>query len=158
MPINFSSFFHYTRNERIGIVVLSVVLVSLIAVRATMGLWVKPDTDPKKEKQLIEKWASYQQAQQAAPIANVERPAYEKENSNYTTPLPHKLNINTADTATLIRIKGVGKVTAEKIIYRRNKKGAFTNIAQLHEVGSFSEEHLTMLSTHIIFTDSLTLE
>jgi competence protein ComEA len=158
MPINFSSFIHYTRNERIGIVVLSSALISLIAVRATMGLWVKPDIDTEKEKQLIEKWASYQQTQQPAPIAKVERPAYEKENSNYTTPLPHKLNINTADTATLIRIKGVGKVTAEKIIYRRNKKGAFTNIAQLHEVGSFSEEHLTMLSTHIIFTDSLTSE
>ena len=158
MPINFSSFIHYTRNERLGIVALSVMLVSLIAVRATMGLWVKPNTDPEKEKQLIEKWASYQQAQQPAPLANVERPAYEKENSNYTTPLPHKLNINTADTATLMRIKGVGKTTAEKIIYRRNNKGDFTHIKQLHEVGSFSEEHLTMLSAHIIFTDSLSAQ
>ena len=158
MPVNFSSYIHYTRAERLGIMVLSVLLVSLIALRATMGLWVKPYTDPEKEKKLIEKWASYQQTQQPAPIANVERPAYEKENSNYTNPLPYKLNINTADTAILMRIKGVGKVTAEKIIYRRNKKGAFTHIAQLHEVGSFSEEHLTMLSNHIIFTDSLTTE
>ena len=158
MPVNFSSFIHYTRNERIGIVVLSTALIMLIAIRATMGLWVKPDTDPEKEKQLIEKWASCQQTQQPAPVANVERPAYEKENSDYTTPLPHKLNINTADTATLMRIKGVGKVTAEKIIYHRNNKGDFTHIAQLHEVGSFSKEHLTMLSTHIIFTDSLTSE
>lgn len=158
MPINFSSFIHYTRNERIGIVALSVVLVSLIAIRATMGLWVKPNTYPEKEKQLIEKWTAYQQTQQPAPVANVERPVYEKENSNYTTPLPHKLNINTADTATLMRIKGVGKVTSEKIIYRRNNKGDFTHIAQLHEVGSFSEEHLKMLSAHIVFTDSLTSE
>ena len=158
MPINFSSFIHYTRAERLGIMVLSVLLVSLIALRATMALWVKPNIDPEKEKQLIEKWASFQQTQQPIPIANIKRETYEKDNSYYATPLPHTLNINTADTTTLMRIKGVGKVTAEKIIYRRNKKGAFTHIVQLHEVGSFSEEHLTMLSDHIIFTDSIISE
>jgi len=157
MPINFSSFIHYTRNERIGIVLLSVVLVSLIAVKATMGLWVKPDTDPKKEKKLIEKWTAYQQTRQPAPVAHAQRAEYEKDN-NYATPLPYTLNINTADTATLMRIKGVGKTTAENIIFRRNKKGAFTHIKQLHEVGSFSEEHLTMLSAYIVFTDSLTTQ
>lgn len=155
MPINFSSFIHYTRNERLGIVAISVMLVILIALRATMGLWVKPDTDPEKEKQLIEKWEKYQQSKQPTSVANIVRPAYEKENSANTTPLAQHLNINTADTAILIRIKGVGKTTAEKIIYRRNNKGAFTHIKQLHEVGSFSEEHLTMLSAHIVFTDSL---
>lgn len=155
MPVNFSSFIHYTRNERLGIVAISVMLVILITVRATMGLWVKPNTDPEKEKQLIEKWGKYQQSKQPKSVANIVRPAYEKENSNYTTPLAQHLNINTADTATLMRIKGVGKPTAEKIIYRRNNKGAFTHIKQLHEVGSFSEEHLTMLSAHIVFTDSL---
>jgi competence ComEA-like helix-hairpin-helix protein len=122
-----------------------------------MGLWVKPNTYPEKEKQLIEKWTAYQQTQQPAPVAYAERAEYEKDN-NYATPLPYTLNINTADTATLIRIKGVGKTTAEKIIFRRNNKGAFTHIKQLHEVGSFSEEHLKMLSAHIVFTDSLTSE
>lgn len=155
MPFNFSSFIHYTRTERIGIVVLSVVLLSLIAVRATMAIWVKSEADPKKEKQLIEKWSTYQQSKQEALVVNIDRPAYEKENSNYSTPLPLQMNINTADTDMLMRIKGVGKVTADKIIHRRNKKGAFTNIAQLHEVGSFSEEHLKMLSAFIVFTDSL---
>ena len=155
MPVNFSSFIHYTRNERLGLVALSVVLVSIIAVRATMGLWVKTDTDPDKERKLIEKWGKYQQSNQPMSVAHIERPAYEKENSANTTPLAQHLNINTADTATLMRIKGVGKTTAEKIIYRRNNKGAFTHIKQLHEVGSFSEEHLTMLSAHIIFTESL---
>lgn len=158
MPIKFSTFIQYTRNERLGIVALSVMLVILIAVRASMGLWVKPNTDPEKEKQLIEKWGKYQQSMQAKSVANIVRPAYEKENSANTTPLPYKLNINKADTATLMRIKGVGKTTAEKIIYHRNNKGAFTHIKQLHEVGSFSEEHLTMLSAHIVFTDSLTSE
>lgn len=155
MPVNFSSFLHYTRTERIGLVVLSVVLVGLIAVKATMGIWAQPNTNPEKEKQLIEKWTTYQQSKPTTIAAQTERSPYEKENSSYSTPLPHQLNINTADTATLMRIRGVGKVTAERIIYRRNRKGVFTDIAQLHEVGNFSEEHLKMLSTHIVFTDSL---
>lgn len=157
MSVNFTSFIHYTRSERLGLVILSVTLVSLIAVRATIGLWIQPKIDAEKERKLIEKWAKYR-PNEPSKVAHPIRPTYEKENSAFTTPLPQKLNINNADTTTLMRIKGVGMITAEKIIYRRTNKGAFTHINQLHEVGNFSEEHLKMLSAYIIFSDTSKVE
>lgn len=43
------------------------------------------------------------------------------------------VNINTASKSALIKLKGVGEKTAEKIIARREEKGPFTAIEQLVE-------------------------
>lgn len=53
--------------------------------------------------------------------------------------LPGSVNLNTADTATLIRIKGIGAVLAQKIIARRTALGGFIQHAQLKEIYPFSD-------------------
>lgn len=117
-----SSYTSFTRKERNGLVVLLVLLLLLMGVKATMHLWVQPNMDKAKEEKLRQAWEIYKNTQ---PIAH--------------EPLPDVINLNTADSATLVRLKGIGPVTAHNIIERRNTQGAFTDINQLHEVGSFPD-------------------
>ncbi len=51
-------------------------------------------------------------------------------------PLPEEksINLNEADLQTLIRLPGIGKITAQKIIDLRSKKSKFENLEELMEV------------------------
>lgn len=118
----FSSYTSFSRKEKSGLAVLLVLLLLLMAVKASMHLWVQPNTDKAREQRLREAWENYKNTQ---PIA--------------TEPLPDSINLNTADSATLVRLKGIGPVTAHKIIVRRSTLGPFTDINQLRELGSFSD-------------------
>lgn len=55
------------------------------------------------------------------------------------TPPPDKININTADAATLARLPGVGPKIAQEIVDYRAANGPFTGAAQLAGVRGISE-------------------
>jgi DNA uptake protein ComE-like DNA-binding protein len=118
----FSSYTSFSRKEKSGLAVLLVLLLLLMAVKASMHLWVQPNTDKDREQRLRQAWENYKNTQ---PIA--------------AEPLPDSINLNTADSATLVRLKGIGPVTAHKIMERRTNIGPFTNFDQLRELGSFSD-------------------
>lgn len=63
---------------------------------------------------------------------------------------PDFINLNEADSATLVSLKGIGPVTAHNIITRRAKKGSFTDISQLREVGGFSDSTFAVLKRLLI--------
>ncbi len=48
------------------------------------------------------------------------------------------IELNTADTAELVLLKGIGRVYAQRIIYHRNKLGGFYSIKQLLEIDGIS--------------------
>jgi competence ComEA-like helix-hairpin-helix protein len=55
-------------------------------------------------------------------------------------PLKEKsLNINTAAKDDLVRLPGIGEVTADKIIALRNEKGTFKHLEELKEVKGIGE-------------------
>lgn len=60
-----------------------------------------------------------------------------------------KVNINTADIATLCSLKGVGVSTAESIIEYRNTHGEFENIEQIMLVSGIGETDFIILAPHI---------
>ena len=153
MKKRIKSFITFNRTERLGLVVLSALLLILIAVRATMSLWTHPDVDKESENKLVAAWDTYKRSQPAPKstdtIDQTKKDFQDAFDENHTT-LPDTIDINTTDSATLVRLKGIGPVTAGKIIFRRENQGPYTNIEQLKEVGSFSSSTFEVLKKHLI--------
>ena len=126
----------FTRRERNGGIALCGLLLVLLAIRTTMHIWVRPPADPIENKRLIEAWQSYQRSQPAAK----DTVSTKDDDNDFTgeVTLPDHINLNTADSALLVRLKGIGPVTAARIITRRKTKGSFTKVSQIKEVGSFN--------------------
>lgn len=143
------SYFIFTRAEKTGLVALFAVLFVLIVIRATIPLWVHPDESPDKEKKLVAAWEAFKRSH---PGSKSNDTAVADEQSS----LPDSIDLNTADFATLVRLKGIGPVTANKIIERRSHKGPFTSLEQLSETGGFSAATLTDLKKHLFIYPSKT--
>ncbi len=146
----FSSFGSFSRKERIGILALSVLMVAFLAVRFTMRYWVTPNRNDKQDKRLIQAVDVYKRSQ-PKKTADGKSLQYINAASRYAD-VPDKINLNTADSATLVLLKGVGPVTAHKIIAWRKAQGPFTNIDQLRPLGRFSDENFEMLKKHLVLS------
>ncbi len=66
------------------------------------------------------------------------------------------IDINTADSLTLLPLPGIGPVLAGRIIKYRRLLGGFSNIYQLYEVYGLKGETIDMISDHITI-DTLTI-
>lgn len=142
----------FTTAEKWGILALGLILLALISVKATMHYWVHPKTDEAAEKRLQARWQQFKKEHEVvADSADAdEAELYRKAADSNDEPLPAEVNINTTDSATLVRFKGIGPVTAHKILERRATVGPFTNIDQLRELGRFSDKTFSVLKKHIV--------
>lgn len=59
------------------------------------------------------------------------------------------ININTADSAMLQKLEGIGEVTAAEIIRYRNENGSFRNIEEIMLVTGIGEATFEKISPHI---------
>ena len=62
----------------------------------------------------------------------------------------HLVDLNTADSAMLTRIKGIGPFYAKNIIKYRNAIGGFVKEEQLLEIWKFDQEKLNAIEKHIV--------
>jgi competence protein ComEA len=83
---------------------------------------------------------------------NVAAVAVKEENS----PRPKKesesaalININTADSETLMKLNGVGKATAAAIIEYRKREGSFRSIEDLKKVSGIGEKKFERISSQV---------
>jgi len=126
------SFTTFTRPERMGIVALLAIMLVLIVVRFTMHLWVSP---PEVDVQQV-------------VIATKKFKEQNSKSQNYTAkslPPGTKINLNTADSLTLISLPGIGKGLSHRILERRRQLGKFTNMEQVLEVYKFRQKTKEML-------------
>ncbi|MBS1783498.1 MAG: helix-hairpin-helix domain-containing protein, partial [Bacteroidetes bacterium] len=74
---------------------------------------------------------------------------FERSFSNYPkeTPLPEHIELNTTDSATIVRLNGIGPTLAHKIIERRKALGGYLKIEQLNEIFRFPDTTFAMLKT-----------
>jgi DNA uptake protein ComE-like DNA-binding protein len=56
--------------------------------------------------------------------------------------LIYPIDINIADSATLVRLYGIGPIMASKIVNYRDRLGGFFNVNQLVEISGFDEDRL----------------
>jgi DNA uptake protein ComE-like DNA-binding protein len=82
----------------------------------------------------------------------------EKElNSTYENNACHLIEINKADSAGLVKLRGIGPVFAARIIKYRNLLGGFHSVSQLLEVYNFPEETYRDIRKYI-YTDTLSIK
>jgi DNA uptake protein ComE-like DNA-binding protein len=115
-----------------------------------MPYWVHPKTDSDEEKRLVAAWNTFKAKQKPIVKDTVKRKNdYEDAFDENEAPLSDTIDLNKADSATVVRLKGIGPVTAGRIVERRMKKGPFTNIEQLKETGRFSASTFEILKKHL---------
>lgn len=212
----FKAYLQYTRTERMGIVALLLILVVLIAVKASMHLWVSPQIDTMKEKELAAKW---EQAKKSGNTVTMPQHAFEPSGTPATlfkfdpntidatglkklglkdktisiflnwrskgkvfrskedfkklytlTPQEYErlapyivihnpkessnqfrlVNLNTADSAELVALPGIGAKLAHRILEYRKEIGRYTSADQLMEVYRFPDTTFRRLKQLII--------
>jgi hypothetical protein len=143
------SYLSFTRAERTGLVCLCALLLVLIGARATMYLWVLPPGDNEKNTKLATGLRNFENnAQQYDRATAMPKKDFQDTFDENTAPLPDSINLNTADSAMLVRLKGIGPATASKIIARR-KKHHFSNVSELMQVRHFPEQTFELLKQHL---------
>lgn len=65
-------------------------------------------------------------------------------------PLPDKIDLNTTDSATIVRLNGIGPTLAHKIIKQRNALGGFVKHEQLAEIYRFPDTTFGMLRQRLV--------
>ncbi len=69
-------------------------------------------------------------------------------------PLPAHLNLNKTDSATLVRLKGIGSILAHKIVAQRKALGGFINHNQLLEIYKFPDTTFAYLKDKLFINPS----
>lgn len=70
-----------------------------------------------------------------------------------STPVLGRTNLNTADSAALVRLPGIGPGTAGRIIKYRNRISFFRSLDQLNEVWGVRPENLEKMKPHLTVGD-----
>lgn len=83
------------------------------------------------------------------PKSSTEQAAEKPAEKTYTKKTYAPVDINTADSAALVSLPGIGPTFAARIIKYRNKIGGFARIEQLMEVYGFDAEKFSMLESRV---------
>lgn len=124
----FRSYLSFTRTERMGIIALLLLIMGLIAVRATIPFWIKQPEIQAEQVIIATKQINKQSEQKIQAL-----------------PPGEKINLNTADSLTLISLPGIGKGLSHRILERRRQLGSFTHMQQVYDVYHFNEKTRKML-------------
>jgi len=122
-----------------------------------MSWWVQPSSDLEKEKELTLAWEKFKRNLPETPNddeTNEAKNDYQDVFDENKSPLPDKTDLNKADSATLVRFKGIGPATAKRIITWRNENGPFTNIEQLQEIRHFPDSFFNILKQHLVVANA----
>ena len=91
------------------------------------------------------------------PYINIEknkrRSGYEQSGINADQEKSEKIDLNRADSATLVRLPGIGPVLSSRIIKYRKLLGGFVSAGQLREVYGLQEETYNLIVKRV-FVDS----
>lgn len=129
----------FSKAERYGIAGLFVLMMLLLVIRFSMQYWVEPPGADVQEVVVAAEKIKKEETQ------SLNKQAEKKELIPGT-----KINLNTADSLTLISLPGIGKGLSHRILERRRQLGNFTNMEQVLEVYKFKAETKEMLLQHTV--------
>ena len=132
------------RGEQRALLLLSLLLILGIIARATVQLL--PDRVPPGMEEFVQESRSimtaFEQMDSMSPVTH---------RRTVTGPGPlSPININTADSAQLLPLPGIGPVFAGRIIRYRNLLGGFIHVNQLYEVYGLKRETIKLISKYFM--------
>ena len=143
---SFRNWFGYSRRERRSTFILLVIIIIVIGVRYLFPTPVNPVKDIPPDLLVY-----------SEESVDVEEDTIEIRRQNEVKPARQRkslLEINSSDSAALVRLPGIGPVLSVRIIKYRNLIGGFVSVNQLKEVYGLKEETFDMISSRV-YTDSL---
>jgi DNA uptake protein ComE-like DNA-binding protein len=152
-------FFLLPRGEQRAMVLLSLLLIAGLCIRITVQM------QPAKEPPGLEQFARESQ-QVLVSLAEEDslkgmRKGTPSPQSGSAKAAPARritpININTADSASLLPLPGIGPVFAGRIIRYRELLGGYVDKCQLTEVYGLSEETLLLIAPYI-YIDTAAIE
>lgn len=149
-----NSYITFTRKERTGIACLCFIIVVLIVTRATLIYWVRPKMDIEEEKKLQAAYATFLRSQPKEVIVADTATDYTDKVDEQAMPIPAVINLNTADSATLVRLKGIGPAFAHKIVQKRRKGYRFRKVDDILNIQYIAPATFAVIKTHLSTTDS----
>ncbi|MDR1199939.1 MAG: helix-hairpin-helix domain-containing protein [Prevotellaceae bacterium] len=87
--------------------------------------------------------------QAGKPVENMEKSDYSTHNNTTATRTYIFVEINSADTAELKKLHGIGSYYARLIVDYRSKLGGFADISQLKEIRRIDDERIQMFSNQV---------
>ena len=69
--------------------------------------------------------------------------------------VPHRAEINGADSTELVKVRGIGPAFAKRIMRHRDKLGGFSDIGQLHEVFGMDSARFIQIEQYLYIDQSL---
>ena len=140
------NWFGYSRRERRSTFILLVIIIIVIGVRYLFPTPVNPVKDIPPDLLVY-----------SEKSVDVEEDTIEIRRQNEVKPARQRkslLEINSSDSAALVRLPGIGPVLSVRIIKYRNLIGGFVSVNQLKEVYGLKEETFDMISSRV-YADSL---
>lgn len=138
---------YFTRVQRVGIIVLSVVIITLLGIRIYLNYLPAPTADIAANKRLNDAYTDFV-ASQPHPDTVEQDYADRPYNTEATALLPDTININTADSAVLVRLKGIGPATVDKILARRKRK-PFGKVDELLDLQPIPAAKWALIKPHL---------
>ncbi len=109
MKKEIKSYISFTRTERAGLISISALLIILIGIRATMYLWVHSSGNSENDKNLAIAWGNFKLKNiKDHSSIGISKKDYQDAFDDNISPLPDLIDINSADSITLARLKGIG--------------------------------------------------
>ena len=118
---------------------------SLLKYRASGAVFRKPEDFSHSyvvSEQMYNRLASYIRIEQALPPPQEVRQT--------VRPQPEIIEINSADTARLVQLRGIGPYYARKMVQYRERLGGFVRIEQLLEVEGIDAARLSQFEAQVI--------
>lgn len=164
----------YSRREKNGIIVLMVFVILIGSINLALPFLL--NKAPINIESLHIDWGELQEPHldsaakktfqdfesseyQYSPTSFEKNQEYNKpfETPNYTKKEVFSgiIEINSADTAQLMQLKGVGGFFAKKIIKYRDRLGGFFSISQIKEIYNFPVELADQIAPQLSFNQSL---
>ncbi len=144
MPSPFKPFITFSRNEKYGLLALTGLLLVLVLIRATMHFFIKPGIDDVQQIRLQQAWHKFQQTQTDTAVAVTQSTSMTNQETSSAL-----VNINTADSSTLIDLDGIGPASAHKILLYRSHQH-FTSFEQVRKLCRMSATNANLLKPHIL--------